>query len=82
MAEVQPLKCKKDSLIPRRTTMQIDHLQKCAHQPCVCQVTKSDEYCSANCRKHAAENADTCTCGHVDCAVEPEPLGVPLASPA
>ena len=52
--------------------MQIDHLQKCAHAPCVCQVTTDQEYCGEQCRKHAQAEHDTCTCGHADCALEPD----------
>ena len=51
--------------------MQIDHLQKCGHAPCLCEVTASEEFCSDHCRGHAQSDHDTCTCGHTDCAIEP-----------
>lgn len=51
--------------------MQIDHLQKCAHTPCVCQVTEDQEFCSDQCREEAARGGDRCACGHAQCATEP-----------
>ncbi len=51
--------------------MQIDHLQKCAHQPCICQIPSSREFCSEHCREQAEAGSDTCRCGHADCATEP-----------
>jgi len=61
--------------------MQIDHLQKCAHEPCVCQVTPDQEYCSDHCRESSAAHRDSCRCSHIDCAVEPAEAD-PLAQPA
>lgn len=51
--------------------MHSDQQQECAHKPCVCQVTTHDGFCSEGCKKAAAEDGDTCTCGHLDCAIEP-----------
>ncbi len=62
--------------------MQIDHLKKCAHVPCVCEITSEQEYCSDRCRNNAADGSDTCTCGHIDCAVEPVEIDADLALPA
>lgn len=50
--------------------MQIDHLQKCAHSPCVCQVTPDQEYCSDRCRDDAAAGSERCNCGHEACKNE------------
>ena len=50
--------------------MQIDHLQECAHSPCICQVTTDQEFCSDRCREHAASGNERCTCGHEECALE------------
>lgn len=57
--------------------MQIDHLQACAHRPCICQVTAEQQFCSDHCREMAAKNRDTCACAHAECAENPE-----LAQPA
>lgn len=62
--------------------MQTEQLRKCAHEPCICQVAPEDEYCGDRCRENARTGRDTCTCDHVDCAVEPDLVVAPLASPA
>jgi hypothetical protein len=47
--------------------------EKCAHESCVCMVTKGGEfgaYCSAHCRdaKHMSELK--CECGHAGCIAD------------
>ena len=51
--------------------MLIESQAECAHKPCVCQVITHDGFCGEGCKKAAAENSDTCVCGHIDCAIEP-----------
>lgn len=53
--------------------MQIDHLHKCAQQPCICQIPTSREYCGEQCREQAEAGGDTCRCGHAGCATEAVP---------
>jgi hypothetical protein len=54
----------------REAGVQIDHLQKCAHPSCICQVTQDQEFCSDHCREEAGSGGDRCSCGHAQCATE------------
>ena len=38
---------------------------KCAHEGCLCEVKKPDEYCSAYCSGSHSDGA--CQCGHPAC---------------
>lgn len=62
--------------------MQIDHLHECAHAACICQITTEQDYCGDSCRDNAAAGKDSCTCGHLDCALEPAKVEPLLAQPA
>ena len=46
-------------------------LLKCAHEPCLCMVKPSEEYCSAYCS--TADDVEEielqCDCGHDPCAL-------------
>ena len=59
--------------------MTADHRYPCAHPVCICEVQESGAFCSDHCREAAASGSDTCACGHVECAVEPETVAPALA---
>jgi hypothetical protein len=41
---------------------------KCAHIPCLCDVTAGQEYCSESCQDAGNENVEVaCQCDHPSC---------------
>lgn len=59
--------------------MSIDPVHPCAHPPCICEVREAGAFCSDHCREAATLDSETCTCGHLDCALEPEAVAVVMA---
>jgi hypothetical protein len=49
-------------------------MEKCAHDPCRCQVAESGDACSDHCRSMVAAGShpgpEPCRCGHEDCMTE------------
>ena len=41
--------------------------KKCAHPPCTCYVSSSEQYCSAQCAAMAREPEIDCRCTHRGC---------------
>jgi hypothetical protein len=41
---------------------------KCAHMPCLCDVSPGEEYCSDVCQDAGSEDVEVaCQCGHASC---------------
>ena len=49
--------------------MVAENSEKCAHQPCLCVVSKGEKYCSPLCEEAGSEETEiACDCGHPACA--------------
>jgi len=47
-----------------------EHVMRCGHEGCTCQVEQSGDFCSEHCREHADDAghaAHACECGHPQC---------------
>jgi hypothetical protein len=43
-------------------------IKKCAHIPCLCNVTNGQEYCGDSCREAGSEDVEiACQCDHPAC---------------